>query len=221
MVASVAHPPVNSPAPAPAPAHPTPEIGHNFGPIQVLLDDPTVSEVMVNGPNLVYAERKGKLEKTDVKFRDNDHMREVIEQIIKPLGRQIHAKSPMVDARLPDGSRVNAVIAPCAIDGPSITIRKFGKGKLGVADLIKFGSMTQPVADFLKACVVARLNIVVAGGTGSGKTTLLNVLSGFIPEDERIVTIEDAAELKLHQEHVVRLEVARPGPDGTGGISIR
>src|SRR5438045_758831 len=147
----------------------------DFGPIQPLLDDPTVSEVMVNGPNLVYAERKGKLQKTDVKFKDDDHVREVIEQIIRPLGRRVHAKSPMVDGRLPDGSRVNAVIAPCAIDGPSITIRKFGKGKLGVADLIKFGSITQPVADFLKACVVARLNIVVAGGTGSGKTTLLNV----------------------------------------------
>ena len=194
---------------------------HDFGPIQPLLDDPTVSEVMVNGPNLVYAERKGKLQKTDVKFKDNDHVREVIEQIIRPLGRRVDRKSPMVDARLPDGSRVNAVIAPCAVDGPSITIRKFGKGKLGVTDLIKFGSMTQPVADFLKACVVARLNIVVAGGTGSGKTTLLNVLSSFIPDDERIVTIEDAAELKLHQEHVVRLETAKPDLDGTGAVEIR
>ncbi len=198
-----------------------PVIKPDFGPIQPLLDDPTVSEVMVNGPNLVYAERKGKLVKTDVTFRDDDHVREVIEQIIKPIGRQIHAKSPMVDARLPDGSRVNAVIAPCAIDGPSITIRKFGTGRLGIDDLIKFGSLTQVVGDFLKACVVARLNIVVAGGTGSGKTTLLNVLSGFIPDDERIVTIEDAAELNLHQEHVVRLETAKPDRDGSGEVNIR
>ena len=193
----------------------------HFGPIQVLLDDPTVSEVMVNGPNLVYAERKGKLEKTDVKFRDNEHVREVIESIIKPLGRQIYAKSPMVDARLPDGSRVNAVIAPAAVDGPSVTIRKFGTERLGIEDLIKFGSLTPLVGEFLKACVVARLNIVVAGGTGSGKTTLLNVLSGFIPDDERIVTIEDAAELNLHQEHVVRLETAKPDLDGTGEVTIR
>ena len=219
MVAPVAHPPINPPAPAPA--HPKPDISHNFGPIQVLLDDPTVSEVMVNGPNLVYAERKGKLSKTDVTFRDDAHVREVIEQIIKPLGRQIHAKSPMVDARLPDGSRVNAVIAPCAVDGPSITIRKFSAKRLGIEDLVKFGSVTPVVGEFLKACVVSRLNIVVAGGTGSGKTTLLNVLSNFIPEDERIVTIEDAAELNLGQEHVVRLETAKPDLDGTGEVSIR
>jgi pilus assembly protein CpaF len=193
----------------------------DFGPIQPLLDDPTVSEVMVNGPKLIYAERKGKLQKTDITFRDDDHVREVIENIIKPLGRRVHAKAPMVDARLPDGSRVNAVIAPCAVDGPSITIRKFGKGKLTADDLVKYGSITQPVADFLKACVISRLNVVVSGGTGSGKTTLLNVLSSFIPDDERIVTIEDAAELKLHQEHVVRLETAKPDLDGTGGVEIR
>src|SRR5688572_26674793 len=159
-----------TPAAAPNGQHAKP----HFGPIQALLDDPTVSEVMVNGPNLVYAERKGKLQKTDIKFRDDAHVREVIEQIIKPLGRQIHAKSPMVDARLPDGSRVNAVIAPCAVDGPSITIRKFPAGRLGIEDLVKFGSVTQIVGDFLRACVISRLNVVISGGTGSGKTTLLN-----------------------------------------------
>ncbi|HEX8524073.1 MAG TPA: CpaF family protein [Tepidisphaeraceae bacterium] len=216
-------------APAPAPeahasrifpsAPPAPRV--DFGPIQPLLDDDTVSEVMVNGPNLVYAERKGKLQKTDVRFRNDEHVMEIIERIIKPLGRHVNANNPMVDARLPDGSRVNAVIAPCTIDGPSITIRKFGKGKLTIDDLIRFGAVTPQMAEFLKACVVARLNIVVAGGTGSGKTTLLNVLSSFIPDDERIVTIEDAAELKLHQEHVVRLESKKPDLDGSGGVTIR
>ena len=223
---AVATPPAPAPAPAPqapAPAAPTvapaapavapepapaPVINRtwDFGPIQPLLDDPTVSEVMVNGPNLVYAERKGKLTKTDVKFRDDDHVKEIIEKIVKPLGRRIDENVPMVDARLPDGSRVNAVVGPCAIDGSSITIRKFGTKKLQVEDLIRYGSLSQPIADFLKACVVGRLNIVVSGGTGSGKTTLLNVLSSFIPDDERIVTIEDSAELQMHQEHVVRLE---------------
>ena len=193
----------------------------NFGPIQPLLDDPTVSEVMVNGPHLVYAERKGKLTKTDVKFRDDDHVREVIEAIIQPLGRHISAKCPLVDARLPDGSRVNAVIAPATVDGPSITIRKFPANRLGAADLVKFGSMTETVASFLQACVVARLNIVISGGTGSGKTTLLNVMSSFIPDDERIVTIEDAAELNLHQEHVVRLESVKPDLQGSGEVTIR
>jgi pilus assembly protein CpaF len=193
----------------------------DFGPIQPLLDDPTVTEVMVNGPFLVYAERKGVVAKTDVKFRDDAHVREIIERIVKPLGRRIDAKSPMVDARLPDGSRVNAVIAPAAIDGSSITIRKFGKGKMTTADLVRFGTLTQTTADFLRACVEGRLNIVVAGGTGSGKTTLLNVLSSFIPNDQRIVTIEDAAELKLDQEHVVRLESVKPDLDGTGEVTVR
>ncbi len=193
----------------------------DFGPIQPLLDDPTVSEVMVNGPFLVFAERKGVISKTDVKFRDDEHVREIIQRIVKPLGRRIDTKCPMVDARLPDGSRVNAVIAPAAIDGSSITIRKFGKGKMAAADLIRLGSMTQPVADFLRACVLGHLNMVVAGGTGSGKTTLLNVLSSFIPEGERIVTIEDAAELKLDQEHVVRLESVKPDLDGSGEVTIR
>jgi pilus assembly protein CpaF len=193
----------------------------DFGPIQPLLDDATVSEVMVNGPNRVYAERKGVVAKTDITFRDDDHVREIIERIVKPLGRRIDAKSPMVDARLPDGSRVNAVIAPAAIDGSSITIRKFGKGKMTAADLVRLGTLTQPVADFMKACVEGRLNIVVAGGTGSGKTTLLNVLSSFIPDGQRIVTIEDAAELKLDQEHVVRLESVKPDLDGSGEVTVR
>jgi pilus assembly protein CpaF len=192
-----------------------------FGPIQPLLDDATVTEVMVNGPQRVYIERKGRLSLTLVKFDDDDHVRRVIDRIILPLGRRVDIDSPLVDARLPDGSRVNAVIPPVAIDGPSITIRKFGSKKLTVDDLINFGSMTPQMAEFLKACVVSRLNVVVSGGTGSGKTTLLNVLSSFIPDDERIVTIEDAAELQLHQEHVVRLESKRANLDGKGEVTIR
>jgi pilus assembly protein CpaF len=192
-----------------------------FGPIQPFLDDATVTEVMVNGPGRVYIERKGKLTLTSVKFDDNEHVRRVIDRIILPLGRRVDADQPLVDARLPDGSRVNAVIPPVAIDGSSITIRKFGTRKLTVEDLISYGSLTPQIAEFLKACVVSRLNIVVSGGTGSGKTTLLNVLSGFIPEDERIVTIEDAAELKLHQDHVVRLESKKPNIDGKGEVTIR
>jgi pilus assembly protein CpaF len=192
-----------------------------FGPIQPYLDDATVSEVMVNGPSKVYIERKGKLILTPTKFDDNEHVRRVIDRIVLPLGRRVDADNPLVDARLPDGSRVNAVIPPVSIDGCSITIRKFGTKKLTFEDLIKFGSMTPNIAEFLKACVISRLNIVVSGGTGSGKTTLLNVLSGFVPEDERIVTIEDAAELKLHQEHIVRLETKKPNLDGKGEVTIR
>jgi pilus assembly protein CpaF len=192
-----------------------------FGPIQPLLDDATVTEVMVNGPHRVYVERNGKVQLSQVRFDDDDHVHRIIDRIILPLGRRIDIDTPLVDARLPDGSRVNAVIPPVAIDGPSITIRKFGSKKLTVDDLITFGSMTPQISEFLKACVVARLNVVVSGGTGSGKTTLLNVLSGFIPEDERIVTIEDAAELQLHQDHVVRLESKRPNLDGRGEVTIR
>ncbi len=192
-----------------------------FGPIQPLLDDDAVTEVMVNGPNNVYVERGGRLIKTDVTFRDDDHVLQVIDRIILPLGRRIDPDNPTVDARLPDGSRVNAVIPPVAIDGPSITIRKFAKDKLTVEQLIEFGSLTRDMAEFLRACVVGRLNIVISGGTGSGKTTLLNVLSGFIPSDERIVTIEDAAELQLHQDHVVRLETKPPNVDGRGAVTIR
>ena len=192
-----------------------------FGPIQPLLDDATITEVMVNGPNRVYIEREGKLQLTAVKLDGDEHVRRIIDRIIQPLGRRIDADSPLVDARLPDGSRVNAVIPPVAIDGPSITIRKFSTKRLTADDLISFGSMTPQISEFLEACVITRLNVVVSGGTGSGKTTLLNVLSGFIPEDERIVTIEDSAELKLNQEHVVRLEAKKPNVDGKGEVSIR
>ena len=192
-----------------------------FGPIQPLLDDPDVSEVMVNGPKKVFIEKGGKLTKTGVTFDDDDHVERVIDRIILPLGRRVDADSPTVDARLPDGSRVNAIIRPVAIDGPSITIRKFKKDKLSIQQLVNFGSVTQNMAEFLKACVLAHLNIVISGGTGSGKTTLLNVLSGYIQEEERIVTIEDAAELQLQQDHVVRLETKVPNTDGRGAVTIR
>jgi pilus assembly protein CpaF len=192
-----------------------------YGPIQSLLDDPDISEVMVNGPHRVYIERKGKLVKTNIVFKDEDHILRVIERIVLPLGRRIDAESPTVDARLPDGSRVNAVVRPVAIDGPSITIRKFSKERLGIQQLIEFGSITAGMVEFLRACVVARLNIVISGGTGSGKTTLLNILSSLIPDGERIVTIEDAAELQLHQEHVVRLETQPENVDGRGRVSTR
>jgi pilus assembly protein CpaF len=191
-----------------------------FGPIEPLLRDDAISEVMVNGPHQVYIEMRGKLTMSQVQFANDDHVLKVIDRIIRPLGRRVDRKWPMVDARLPDGSRVNAVIPPCAIDGPTITIRKFGKKKLQIEDLIKFGSMTPEMGEFLRACVVSRLNIIVAGGTGSGKTTLLNVLSNFIPSDERIVTIEDSAELKLGQEHVVRLEAKPAELDGSGKVMI-
>lgn len=192
-----------------------------FGPIQPLLDDPEITEVMVNGPKQIYIEKKGKVIKTDISFQNNDHVLRLIDRIIAPIGRRIDHDHPTVDARLPDGSRVNAVIPPVAIDGPSITIRKFGKEKLTINQLIEFGSITEIMAEFLHACVVARLNIIISGGTGSGKTTLLNILSSYIPEDERIVTIEDSAELKLQQEHIVRLETKTPNLDGSGAVTIR
>ncbi|GAB4479686.1 MAG: CpaF family protein [Anaerolineales bacterium] len=192
-----------------------------FGPIQPLLDDPDVSEVMVNGPKKVYVEKKGHLVKTGVTFENNEHVLKIIDRIILPLGRRVDADSPTVDARLPDGSRVNAVFMPVAIDGPSITIRKFRKDKLTMQQLIDFGSLTAPMAEFLRACVIGRLNIIISGGTGSGKTTLLNVMSGLIPEDERIVTIEDAAELQLQQDHVVRLETKAANLEGKGQVTIR
>lgn len=192
-----------------------------YGPIEPLLADSAVSEVMVNGPKLVYVERGGVLLKTSIQFDDEAHMMRIINRIIRPLGRRVDRNVPMVDARLPDGSRVNAIIAPCAIDGPSITIRKFSREKLTIDDLIGFGSITEDMALFLRACVCSRLNVVVAGGTGSGKTTLLNVLSSFIPPEERIVTIEDSAELQLQQENVVRLETASPDLDGSGEVSVR
>ena len=192
-----------------------------FGPIQPLLDDPDVSEVMVNGPKKVFVEKNGRLTKSGVTFDDDDHVMRIIDRIILPLGRRVDADSPTVDARLPDGSRVNAVIRPVSIDGPCITIRKFKKDKLQVDDLIKFGSLTRNMGEFLRACVHAHLNIVVSGGTGSGKTTLLNVLSSFIPEHDRIVTIEDAAELQLQQDHVLRLETKVANIDGKGAVTIR
>lgn len=192
-----------------------------FGPLQPLLEDSTITEVMVNGPNNVFIEQKGKLVKTGVRFDNDDAVLRVIEKIILPLGRRIDSDSPTVDARLPDGSRVNAVIPPVSIDGPSITIRKFDKGRLNIDQLIEYGSITANMASLLRACVISRLNILISGGTGSGKTTLLNVLSGYIPKDERIVTIEDAAELRLHQDHVVRLETKPPNIEGLHAITIR
>jgi pilus assembly protein CpaF len=192
-----------------------------YGPIQPLLEDPDITEVMVNGPKKVYVEKKGQLLKTPITFESDVHVLRVIEKIIFPLGRRIDVDSPTVDARLPDGSRVNAVIPPVAIDGSTITIRKFSKDKLTPLQLVEFGSVTQTMVEFLRACVLARLNIVISGGTGSGKTTLLNVLSSFIPEDERIVTVEDAAELQLQQEHVVRLETKVASTDGRGAVTIR
>lgn len=192
-----------------------------LGPITPLLEDPTVSEVMVNGPSQVYVERKGKLQLAEVAFRDNDHVMHIIEKIVAPLGRRIDESSPMVDARLPDGSRVNAIIPPLALKGPTITIRKFSTDPLQIEDLIRFGSLTPQMAKFLEACVKGRLNIVVSGGTGSGKTTTLNVLSSFIPNDERIVTCEDAAELQLRQEHVVTLESRPANIEGKGAVTIR
>jgi pilus assembly protein CpaF len=192
-----------------------------FGPINQLLHDPSVSEVMVNGPNQVYIEKKGKLILSDVVFKDDQHVMRVIEKIVAPLGRRIDESSPMVDARLPNGSRVNVIIPPLALNGPTITIRKFSEKPFTVKDLINFGTITPDVAMLLKACVEARLNIVVSGGTGSGKTTTLNVISSFIPEDERIVTIEDAAELQLAQEHIIKLETRPPNIEGKGAITIR
>jgi pilus assembly protein CpaF len=192
-----------------------------FGPIQTLLDDEDVSEIMVNGPKKIFVEKKGKLVKSNVTFDDDEHVLRIIDRIILPLGRRVDADSPTVDARLPDGSRVNAVVRPVAIDGPSITIRKFKKDKLKAEDLIAFGSMTAQMRDFLYACVKARFNVIISGGTGSGKTTLLNVLSGFIPEDERIITIEDAAELQLQQDHVMRMETKAANADGQHSVSIR
>jgi pilus assembly protein CpaF len=192
-----------------------------FGPIQPLLEDTDITEVMVNGPKKVYVEKNGVLMKSPVTFDDDDHVMRIIDRIILPLGRRVDPDSPTVDARLPDGSRVNAVIRPVAIDGPSITIRKFKKDKLSIQQLIDYSSLTANMAEFIRACVIARLNIVISGGTGSGKTTLLNVLSGYIPESERIVTIEDAAELQLQQDHVMRMETKVSNVDGKGSVTIR
>ena len=194
-----------------------------FGAIQMLVDDRSYSEIMVNGPEVVFAEHKGKMEETAVVFDDEDHVYFTAQRIVRPLQRTINRANPMVDARLPDGSRVHIVTEPSALQGTTITIRKFPEKRLTVDDLVKFGSFTRDVGQFFEACVVSRLNIVVSGGTGSGKTTLLNVLSSFIPEDERIITVEDSAELNLAQRHVVRLETAPaiPGTDEEGKLEIR
>jgi pilus assembly protein CpaF len=192
-----------------------------FGPIEVLLEDESVSEIMVNGPERVFVERKGKLSLTSISFENNEHVMKVIDRIVSPLGRRIDESSPYVDARLPDGSRVNAIVPPLALNGPTLTIRKFEKDPLTIDDLVRFGSISSETAEFMKAAVKARLNTVVSGGTGSGKTTLLNVLSSFIPNDERIITVENAAELQLRQEHVVTLESRPPNIEGKGEVTIR
>jgi pilus assembly protein CpaF len=192
-----------------------------YGPINKLLQDPTVSEIMVNGCEQIFIERNGRLEKAGITFRDNPHLLHTIDKIITPLGRRLDENFPMVDARLPDGSRVNAIIPPLAVKGPTLTIRKFATDPFTSEDLISFGTMTREIARFLKACVRAHLNVLVSGGTGSGKTTTLNVLSSFIPGKERIVTIEDAAELQLRQEHVVTLESRPSSIEGKAKISIR
>lgn len=192
-----------------------------YGPITSLLNDPTVTEVMVNGPDKVFIERAGKIEKVENTFRDDKHVMHIIDKIVAPLGRRVDESSPMVDARLPDGSRVNVIIPPLSIKGPTITIRKFAVDPYTIDDLIAFGTLNADMAKLLKAGVKGRINIIVSGGTGSGKTTFLNVLSGFIPNNERIVTIEDAAELQLKQEHVVTLESRPANIEGKGKVNIR
>ena len=192
-----------------------------YGPIQPFLDDPSITEVMVNGANDVYIERLGRIEKTSARFHDDDHVQRVIERIVTPIGRRIDESSPMVDARLPDGSRVNAIIPPLAIHGPCITIRKFSREPYTPANLIGFGTLTQEVSDFAQACVVGKLNTIISGGTGSGKTTTLNALSSFIPHSERVITIEDAAELQLQQPHVISLESRPPNLEGQGQVTIQ
>ena len=192
-----------------------------FGPLEPLLNDESITEVMVNGPSHVYIERRGKIERIDSVFLNDEHVLRIIDRIITPMGRRIDESSPRVDARLPDGSRVNAIIEPLSLVGPVITVRKFSKRPYTVEDLIGFGTATPEMFEFLQACIEARLNLFVSGGTGSGKTTTLNVLSSFIPNDERIVTIEDAAELQLRQEHVITLESRPPNLEGEGEITIR
>jgi pilus assembly protein CpaF len=192
-----------------------------YGPIQELLNNDTVSEIMVNGPQQVWIEQEGRLSLTDIHFKDDEHVMRIINRIVAPLGRHVDEASPMVDARLPDGSRVNVIIPPLSLIGPTISIRKFSRVPLAAADLVKLGSITDKAMIFLEAAVKSRLNIVVAGGTSSGKTTFLNVLSGFIPNDERIITIEDAAELQLQQIHVIPLEARPSNVEGSGEIAIR
>ena len=192
-----------------------------LGPIEPLLKDESITEVMINGPKKIFVERKGKLQLTNVQFHDDAHLMTIIERIVSPLGRRVDEASPLVDARLADGSRVNAIVPPLSLIGPCVTIRKFAKNPLSIDNLVGFGTLSEEMAEFLEACVKARLNIMVSGGTGSGKTTTLNVLSSFIPDKERIVTIEDAAELRLQQQHVVTLESRPPNLEGRGAITIR
>jgi pilus assembly protein CpaF len=192
-----------------------------FGPLEPLLKDPTISDILVNGPRKVYIERRGKLEKTDVSFRDNDHLMQIIDRIVSKVGRRVDETSPLCDARLPDGSRVNAVIPPIALDGASLSVRRFGATPLKLEDLLNYKAFSPEMAMLLEACIKARLNVIISGGTGSGKTTLLNTMSSFIPNDERVVTIEDAAELQLQQDHVVRLETRPPNIEGKGAITTR
>src|SRR5258705_6251557 len=192
-----------------------------FGPLEVLLKDPTISDILVNGPHKIYVERRGKLEKTDVKFRDNDHLLQIIDRIVSKVGRRVDETSPMVDARLPDGSRVNAIIPPLALDGPTMSIRRFGANPLKLEDLLNFKAFTPEMAMLMEACIKARLNVIISGGTGCGKTTLLNTLSSFIPSDDRVITIEDAAELQMQQDHIVRLETRPANIEGKGAINTR
>jgi pilus assembly protein CpaF len=200
------------------------EIGYEvlgLGPLDPLLRDPDVSDILVNGPNQVYVEKFGRLHLTDVKFRDNDHLMRIIERIVSGVGRRVDESSPMVDARLPDGSRVNAIIPPLALDGPALSIRRFGKDPYKIEDLVGFRALTEEMVRYLKAIVGVRLNIIVSGGTGCGKTTLLNCLTAFIPDHERVVTIEDSAELQLQQPHTVRLETRPPNLEGKGEVTAR
>src|SRR5713101_5217496 len=192
-----------------------------FGPLEMLLKDPTISDILINGAKKIYVERRGKMEKSDVTFRDNDHLLQIIDRIVSKVGRRVDETSPMVDARLPDGSRVNAIIPPLALDGASVSIRRFGSNPLKLEDLLNYKAFTPEMAMLMEAAIKARLNIVISGGTGCGKTTLLNTLSSFIPHEERVITIEDAAELQLQQEHVVRLETRPPNIEGKGAVMTR
>jgi len=192
-----------------------------LGPLEPLLQDPTISDILVTGPKLVYIERNGKLYRTPVEFKDNSHLMRIIEKIVSRVGRRVDESSPMVDARLPDGSRVNAVIPPIALDGPILSIRRFGRTRITDKDFVANLTVTQGMMDLLQACVRSRLNIIISGGTGAGKTTILNVLSAVIPENERIVTVEDAAELQLRQTHVARMEARPPNVEGAGAVTIR
>ncbi len=192
-----------------------------FGPIEPLLADESITEVLINGPNQIYIERKGILQETDIRFRDNEELMRIIDRIVSPLGRRIDESSPMVDARLPDGSRVNIIIPPLSLVGPCLSIRKFARKSFGGEDMVRIGALPREWLDFLQVCVKARLNIVVSGGTSSGKTTMLNILSSYVPDTERIITIEDAAELQLHQSHLVRLESRAANVEGKGEVKIR